>query len=154
MALGQWLDYVHDDAIAIWSAMAKGVGSSLVAPHHSCELIEATYRIAMPLRVTDGTQAKPVLCALLGRRLPPYDLGKQKLASGLPMVRMVREGYPDLFADANRTELGAFTTHSSEAHGDWAEAAWSVLAARLWESSVAGAHHVAALPTIVPVRTE
>jgi asparagine synthetase B (glutamine-hydrolysing) len=139
MAMGQWLDYVHDDAIAIWSAMAEGVGSRLVAPHHSVALIEAAYRIQMPLRVSGGGEAKPVLRHLLGSRVPGYSLTKKKLASGLPMVRMVREGYPDLTSQALRDEVHAMLPKLDDSDPEWAETTWSVLSAQLWERAVASA---------------
>lgn len=137
MAMGQWLDYVHDDAIAIWSAMAEGVGSRLVAPHHSIAMIEAAHRIRMPLRVSGKGDAKPILRHLLGSRVPGYSLTKQKLASGLPMKRMVLEGYPELM-EAASAEFGSSLAPLQESVSpDWAEAAWSLLSARLWERSIA-----------------
>lgn len=136
MAYGQWLDYVHDDAIAIWTAMARAAGATLVAPHHSTAMIEVAHRIGMPLRYSDGTRAKPVLRAMLGTRLPAYSLTKRKLGSGLPMSAMVSQAYPDLLRELAAHELAARQVSLSDGTPDSAEATWSVLAASLWEEAV------------------
>jgi asparagine synthase (glutamine-hydrolysing) len=129
------VDYFCDDAVSIWRQSAMSHGGYLIAPFTHPDIIGSSLRFDRTERYYRGGEVKPALKTLLRRRLPVYDTGIPKLASGLPIRRFLDSGplaHSDYFAPPEFFPRPPQLNRAAYPH--WV--AWGILTLSMWRALV------------------
>jgi asparagine synthase (glutamine-hydrolysing) len=129
------VDYFCDDAVSIWRQAAMSHRGYLISPFTHPRIVQASLAFARRDRYWRHGETKPALKTLVRKRLPAYDTGLPKLASGLPIQRFIESGP---LRDSRHFKCqGLFPGPQAFKSNDYPPwIAWSVLTLSIWREQV------------------